>query len=47
MCSSTVYEVKKLSRRNGAIFLHFSTSFNPNFIDVEHSRIRVKKTFTA
>ena len=43
MCPSTVYEVKKLSGRNGAILLHFSTRFIPDFIDVEHSRIRVKK----
>ena len=43
MCPSTVYEIKKLSGRNGAILLHFSTRFIPDFIDVEHSRIKVKK----
>ena len=43
MCPESVYEVKKLNGLNGAILLHFNTRYIPDFIDVEGSRIRVKK----
>ena len=43
MCPSTVYEVKKLSGSNGAILLHFNSRFLPDYINIEHLRIRVKK----
>ena len=43
MCPATVYEVRKLSGKNGSILLYFNSRFLPDYIEVEHSRFKVKK----
>ena len=43
MCPATVYEVRKLSGKNGSILMYFNSSFLPDYIEVEHSRFKVKQ----
>ena len=44
-CPSSVFKVKKLKGGNGAILLTFTTHFIPDYVDVEHSRIKIKKYY--
>ena len=43
LCPPSVFQVKKLNGVNNAILLTFSSTYIPHFIDIEHSRIGVKK----
>ena len=45
LCPETVYKAKKLRGKNNCILLNFNCSFVPDFVDIMHTRLRVKKFY--
>ena len=45
LCPGIVQSVKKLGGRNNSILLNFNGTFLPDFIDVMHTRLNVKKYY--